>query len=392
MPMQLFSPCSDGVPSADIITETFPWQPAAGPVKKSSPIKSSRMLDSNFANILQKPFSQKLFLCTFRTCRFKTHSKLELAKHKNQHKHTAASQSSICTSKNESQPRNLMPDSSVIHKPAVAVPEMFDKVMMKTLITSLPPHPYASPAVRCGTSHTDHAEEVLDVSGRPKAGHVNRVVAEKWKMIELSPESGIYIHRMQWESALQRTPTKAASYLMSCLWRKEELRGVTLMGTQGKPQLQSAMVEAIISFCLSMSEGNTKEAEIKRAMRNKITDISRLSRSKYKYVPIADYPEPSWRTGIESSNSDQSSSLPGSSMGVFSTLPDTSSFVQAGMMDTGFELRRQFRQLDCGGDISVIPQTGGTIQQVGLENQRGLSVSSKTPAAIKEETTVDDYN
>lgn len=75
--VQLYPYCSD------VTTETFPWQPAQ---KISSPMKSGKTLCSNIPKVLRKPFPQKMFLCTFATCRFKTQSKLEFSKHKNQHR------------------------------------------------------------------------------------------------------------------------------------------------------------------------------------------------------------------------------------------------------------------------------------------------------------------
>lgn len=143
---------------------------------------------------------------------------------------------------------------------------------------------------------------------------------------------------------------------------------------------------SIAAFCLSMSDGSAKEADIKRAMRNKITDISRLSRSKYKYVPLSEYPAAAWLPGQQTANSDPSSHLPGTSSMTFNTAADITNFVNAG---TSFEQERQLRQFDCGRDIPSIPQ-----RSIGDEKVFPLSPSlqqKEETVIIKQEST-DDYH
>ncbi|XP_067032931.1 uncharacterized protein [Acropora muricata] len=73
-------------------------------------------------------------------------------------------------------------------------------------------------------------------SGPPRPGKINPVVAERFKMVELTPGSQVYIFQNLVQQAVGKSSFKsAASFLLNCFYSNDELLGMNLTGANGKP-------------------------------------------------------------------------------------------------------------------------------------------------------------
>ncbi|XP_068735028.1 uncharacterized protein [Montipora capricornis] len=110
-------------------------------------------------------------------------------------------------------------------------------------------------------------------SDPPRPGKINPVVAERFKMVELTPGSQVYIFQNLIQQAVAKPSFKsAASFLLNCFYSNDELLGMNLSGANGKPHPNKDVIESIIGFVMKEKAKSCPSASaIKIALRNKLS-------------------------------------------------------------------------------------------------------------------------
>nr|XP_034334778.1 uncharacterized protein LOC117691949 [Crassostrea gigas] len=135
-----------------------------------------------------------------------------------------------------------------------------------------------STSCTCATSQP--GEWKTQKNGLPRAGVIPKDLAEKSGMMELMPNSGVFVYPKDIRlSGKKESGTAMARYLMSVFYTNEELvlRG-NLMGTNGKNGLNRQIVNTIIAF--AVIKGKDTESAIKYSMRTKISALISHERKK----------------------------------------------------------------------------------------------------------------
>ncbi|CAH3043452.1 unnamed protein product [Porites lobata] len=73
------------------------------------------------------------------------------------------------------------------------------------------------------------------VSDPPRPGKISPILAERFKMVELTPGSQVFVYQNHIHQAMARASYKsAASFLLNCFYTNDELVGMNLTGANGK--------------------------------------------------------------------------------------------------------------------------------------------------------------
>ncbi|XP_068697467.1 DNA ligase 1-like [Montipora foliosa] len=124
-------------------------------------------------------------------------------------------------------------------------------------------------------------------SDAPRPGKISKEVAERYKMIELSPGRCIYIYDGHLTKAYtKKTATATACFLLSCFYRDDELVGRSLAGKNGKPCVDTDILESILSYTRKKFPDMTSDSGVKIALRNKITCLE--AKLKKRTIQVVD--------------------------------------------------------------------------------------------------------
>ncbi|XP_062567979.1 uncharacterized protein LOC134230232 [Saccostrea cucullata] len=116
--------------------------------------------------------------------------------------------------------------------------------------------------------------------GLPRAGLVPKEIAERSSMIELMPNSGVFVYPRDLRIASKKTNgTSIARFLMSVFYTSKELieRG-NVMGVNGKHGLDKQITKAILDY--AVIKGKETESVIKCAMRSKMSALVSFEKKK----------------------------------------------------------------------------------------------------------------
>uniref|UniRef100_A0A8W8MZT6 BTB domain-containing protein n=1 Tax=Magallana gigas TaxID=29159 RepID=A0A8W8MZT6_MAGGI len=138
--------------------------------------------------------------------------------------------------------------------------------------------------------------QVQEHADSPRPGIMEGSKAMHYGMVELAPNTSVYLYRKQYETALSkikfnektqsRDGTPAARYLLSTFYDKSELINATIRNTegdynlyQGYTPLNRVIIYAIEDFCTKYSD--TRLTTIHQTLGSKITS-ARARRSKVR--------------------------------------------------------------------------------------------------------------
>lgn len=111
-----------------------------------------------------------------------------------------------------------------------------------------------------------------DDEPKPRPGIVVSEIAQRHNMVELVPQSGVYLYPKHLREADRKeNGKKRCRFLLSCFYTSAELiHAGNLTGANSKPGCNSDIIDAIIGYCL-LSDKITTAADLRTAMRSKIT-------------------------------------------------------------------------------------------------------------------------
>nr|XP_022329404.1 uncharacterized protein LOC111128076 isoform X3 [Crassostrea virginica]XP_022329487.1 uncharacterized protein LOC111128076 isoform X3 [Crassostrea virginica] len=138
--------------------------------------------------------------------------------------------------------------------------------------------------------------DIQDQGNCPRPGLMEASKAMQYGMVELAPNTSVYLYRKQYEIAMSkikfneknqaRDGTPAARYLLSTFYDKSELINATIRNTDGDcnvypgyTPLNRVIIYAIEDFCTKYSD--TRLTTIHQALGSKITS-ARARRSKFR--------------------------------------------------------------------------------------------------------------
>lgn len=122
------------------------------------------------------------------------------------------------------------------------------------------------------------------VSDPTRPGRINSVLADKFKMVELTPGSQVFIYQNLIQQAIAKSSYKAAaSFLLNCFYTNDELIGMNLSGANGKSHPDKHNLGAIIGFVMKANaESCPSPSSIRIALRNKLSALESRHAKKHK--------------------------------------------------------------------------------------------------------------
>ncbi|CAH3138165.1 unnamed protein product [Porites lobata] len=113
------------------------------------------------------------------------------------------------------------------------------------------------------------------VSDPPRPGKISPILAERFKMVELTPGSQVFVYQNHIHQAMARASDKsAASFLLNCFYTNDELVGMNLTGANGKKCPDKEILQSIIGFVMrEYQKHSPTESSLKLALRNKLSAL-----------------------------------------------------------------------------------------------------------------------
>ncbi|KAJ8317817.1 hypothetical protein KUTeg_004631 [Tegillarca granosa] len=110
-----------------------------------------------------------------------------------------------------------------------------------------------------------------DDEPKPRPGIVVSEIAQRHNMVELVPQSGVYLYPKHLREADRKeNGKKRCRFLLSCFYTSAELiHAGNLTGANSKPGCNSDIIDAIIGYCL-LSDKITTAADLRTAMRKQL--------------------------------------------------------------------------------------------------------------------------
>ncbi|XP_076460608.1 uncharacterized protein LOC143293555 isoform X4 [Babylonia areolata] len=187
-----------------------------------------------------------------------------------------------------------MPDPSVfpvaLHSgsaPSTYVPSGHDPgAVGQQYPGGVPSQPQPGPSGSRGNVSQQQAAQPLPPGARPGCGYVHPSDAQKWRMYELIPGSGVFIHQENYHTVMskerdgQPDGKAMARYLMSCFWKQSELVGASI-AEPPRPHhrsLDRGIINAILDFTQQVS--GSRRADIRVVLWKKVTSATAKEKAR----------------------------------------------------------------------------------------------------------------